>query len=97
MAHRIEYEQPEQHPERRPPRVRTGEPNPLRDKARPGARTKRGRSTWRYTRAIVAQASGLGVSGVRAAERRGELVLGDDAGALVSMALFVAARVKRRK
>lgn len=51
-------------------------------------RRPRGKSTWKYTRATVATATGMKVAGVRAAEKRGELDMED----IGSVARFIAKR-----
>ena len=49
----------------------------------------RGPGVFRYTRAVVVAAVGGDIAGLRSAERRGELVMGD----LVSVARFIVRRV----
>lgn len=68
--------------------AKRSKPEPSAHAWPPKQAAPRGPGVFRYTRAVVVAAVGGDIAGLRTAERRGELVMGD----LVSVARFIVRR-----
>ena len=79
MHRRIVLDEPEEHAQARAPLF--------------SEHVKRGQGVWKYSRGTLAKLLGMQRSGVRSAEKRGELIMGD----MASVIRFAHRRMQRQQ